>query len=180
MGGGLGGYYLKQTQDDELDGQKVGPDGNCAQVFAFGPAVKYDYKGMSFIGTWNHETGVENYFEGNKFFFKFITACWATVRLLRRVEPMQTAIKQSIVHWETVNAVVTAAVGNADKPGIHFNVPVVDAGGNLTASLRIPGGLACNLNYGGGLVWRKRVAALKEKPTLLGSVFYQTELGCLL
>ena len=71
---GLGGYYLKQTQDDELNGQEVGPDGNRAQVFAFGPAVKYDYKGMSFIGTWNHETGVENYFEGNKFFFKFITA----------------------------------------------------------------------------------------------------------
>ena len=71
---GLGGYYLQQTQDDELNGQEVGPDGNRAQVFAFGPAVKYDYKGMSFIGTWNHETGVENYFEGNKFFFKFITA----------------------------------------------------------------------------------------------------------
>jgi len=69
---GLGGYYLKQTQDDELDGQKIGPDGNRAEVFAFGPAVKYDYKGMSFVGTWNHETGVENYFEGDKFYFKFI------------------------------------------------------------------------------------------------------------
>ena len=68
---GLGGYYLKQTQDDEQDGVNLG---NRAQVFAFGPAVKYDYKGMSFIGTWDHETGVENYFEGNKFFFKFITA----------------------------------------------------------------------------------------------------------
>ena len=71
---GLGGYYLKQTGDDELDGQKVGPDGNRAEVFAFGPAVKYDYKGMSFIGTWDHETGVENYFEGDKFYLKFITA----------------------------------------------------------------------------------------------------------
>ena len=71
---GLGGYYLKQTQDDEQNGQTVGPDGNRAEVFAFGPAVKYDYKGMSFIGTWNHETGVENYFEGNRFYFKFITA----------------------------------------------------------------------------------------------------------
>jgi len=71
---GLGGYYLKQTQDDELNGQKVDPDGKRAEVFAFGPAVKYDYKGMSFIGTWDHETGVENYFQGNRFFFKFITA----------------------------------------------------------------------------------------------------------
>ncbi|MDQ5909037.1 MAG: hypothetical protein QG599_1131 [Pseudomonadota bacterium] len=71
---GIGGYYLKQTSDDELNGQRVGPDGRRGEVFAFGPAVKYDYQGMSFIGTWNHETGVENRFEGDKFFFKFITA----------------------------------------------------------------------------------------------------------
>lgn len=71
---GIGGYYLKQTSDDELNGQKVGPDGRRGEVFAFGPAVKYDYQGMSFIGTWNHETGAENRFEGDKFFFKFITA----------------------------------------------------------------------------------------------------------
>ncbi|HAS52011.1 MAG TPA: phenol degradation protein meta [Gammaproteobacteria bacterium] len=71
---GIGGYYLKQTSDDELNGQRVGPDGRRGEVFAFGPAVKYDYQGMSFIGTWNHETGAENRFEGDKFFFKFITA----------------------------------------------------------------------------------------------------------
>lgn len=71
---GIGGYYFKQTTDDELEGQKVGPDGNRGQVFAFGPAVKYDYKGMSFVGSWDHETSAENRFEGNKFFFKFITA----------------------------------------------------------------------------------------------------------
>ncbi|MFZ1830107.1 MAG: transporter [Candidatus Competibacteraceae bacterium] len=71
---GVGGYYLKQTGDDQRDGQKVGPDGQRGQVFAFGPAVKYDYNGMSFIGTWDHETRVENRFEGDKFFFKFVTA----------------------------------------------------------------------------------------------------------
>ena len=71
---GLGGYYLKQTEDDKQNGQTVGPDGNRGQVFAFGPAVKYDYKGMSFIGTWDHETDVKNRFQGNKFYFKFITA----------------------------------------------------------------------------------------------------------
>lgn len=71
---GLGGYYLKQTQNDELNGQKVGPDGNRGQVFAFGPAVKYDYQGMSFVGSWDYETDVKNRFQGNKFFFKFITA----------------------------------------------------------------------------------------------------------
>lgn len=71
---GLGGYYLKQTEDDKQNGQTVDPDGNRGQVFAFGPAVKYDYKGMSFIGTWDHETDVKNRFQGNKFYFKFITA----------------------------------------------------------------------------------------------------------
>ena len=71
---GVGGYYLTQTTDDELKGRKVSPDGNRGQVFAFGPAVKYDYKGMSFIGTWDYETNVENRFEGNKFYFKFVTA----------------------------------------------------------------------------------------------------------
>jgi hypothetical protein len=71
---GIGGYYLKQTTDDTLNGQKVGPDGNRGQVFAFGPAVKYDYQGMSFVGTWDYETNAENRFQGNKFFLKFITA----------------------------------------------------------------------------------------------------------
>lgn len=70
---GVGGYYLKQTEDDEQNGRTVGSDGNRAQVFAMGPAVKYDYKGMSFIGTWDHEMGVENYFQGDKFYFKFVT-----------------------------------------------------------------------------------------------------------
>jgi len=71
---GIGGYYLKQTTDDTLNGQTVGPDGNRGQVFAFGPAVKYDYQGMSFVGTWDYETDAENRFQGNKLFFKFITA----------------------------------------------------------------------------------------------------------
>lgn len=70
---GVGGYYLKQTSDDRQNGQTVG-DGNRGRVFAFGPAIKYDVKGMSFVATWNHETGTENRFQGNKFFLKFITA----------------------------------------------------------------------------------------------------------
>ncbi|MDS4013056.1 MAG: transporter [Candidatus Accumulibacter sp.] len=70
---GLAGYYLKQTSDDRQNGQQVG-DGNRGQVFAYGPAIRYQHRGMSFIATWNHETSTENRFQGNKFFFKFVTA----------------------------------------------------------------------------------------------------------
>lgn len=70
---GLGGYYLKQTTDDKLNGQSVA-GGNRGQVFAFGPAIKYDFKGISLVGTWNHETKAENRFEGDKFFIKLIAA----------------------------------------------------------------------------------------------------------
>ncbi|PWV59851.1 SphA family protein [Plasticicumulans acidivorans] len=69
---GLGGYYLKQTTDDEQYGDTVG-DGNRGQVFAWGPQIKYDYKGMSFIATWNIETQAENRFEGDKVWLKFVT-----------------------------------------------------------------------------------------------------------
>ena len=67
---GLAGYYLTQTTDDRVEGRSIG---NRGQVFAYGPAIKYDYKGMSFVASWNHETGVENRFQGDKFFFKFVT-----------------------------------------------------------------------------------------------------------
>ena len=63
VGGGTGRLLPQQTEDDKQNGQTVGPDGNRGQVFAFGPAVKYDYKGMSFIGTWDHETDVKNRFQ---------------------------------------------------------------------------------------------------------------------
>ena len=81
---------------------------------------------------------------------------------------MRTAVKQSIVHWEAANAAVTAAVCKADKPGIRLNVPVVDTGDNLTASLRISRGLAYNLNYGGELAWQKRAVALRRKTDPFG------------
>jgi hypothetical protein len=70
---GLAGYYLTQTTDDERNGRTVIPNGNRGKVFAYGPAIKYDYKGTSFVGSWNHETSVDNRFQGNKFFFKFVT-----------------------------------------------------------------------------------------------------------
>ncbi|MCM8595021.1 transporter [Accumulibacter sp.] len=67
---GLAGYYLTQTTDDKRNGQNVG---NRTRVFAYGPALQYNYQGMSFVASWNHETGVDNGFQGNKFFFKFVT-----------------------------------------------------------------------------------------------------------
>lgn len=71
---GLGGYYLQQTTNDKLNGRKVGTDGNRGEVFAVGPAVKYSVKGMTFIGSWYHESHVENRFQGDKVLFKAIIA----------------------------------------------------------------------------------------------------------
>ena len=71
---GLGGYYLQQTTDDKINGKTVELDGNRGKVFALGPAVKYDYNHMSFVGSWNSETTAENRFKGNKFLFKFIAS----------------------------------------------------------------------------------------------------------
>lgn len=68
---GLGGYYLVQLEEDEQDGVTLAD--TEAQVLAVGPQVAYNYKGMSFIFKWHHETQVENRFGGDKVFFKFVT-----------------------------------------------------------------------------------------------------------
>ncbi len=68
---GVGGYYVKQLEEDEVDGSKNGVEG---QVFAIGPQVKWDggEKG-TFIFKWHHETDAESRFEGDKIWFKYIT-----------------------------------------------------------------------------------------------------------
>ena len=77
-GVGLSGYYLKQTTDDEINGQKVAAnafwsEGRRGQVFAIGPTVSYTTKGgVHLTAQWNHETKVENRFEGDKFILKLI------------------------------------------------------------------------------------------------------------
>lgn len=72
---GASGYYLKQISDDKQAGAKVGPDGNRGQVFAIGPSIKYETAGHSqLIFQWQRETNVKNRFEGDKLWFKFITA----------------------------------------------------------------------------------------------------------
>ena len=78
---GLNGYYYKQITDDEIDGDSVDnlgglpvSDGFKGQVFAFGPAIKYDYKNMMFALKYQHEVSVENRPEGENFWFKFVYA----------------------------------------------------------------------------------------------------------
>ncbi|MGE5239904.1 MAG: transporter, partial [Chloroflexota bacterium] len=68
---GVGGYYYKQTTNDELNDEKF-LDGFKGQVFAIGPEVKYDYKNMSFTLKYQKEMAVENKPEGDKFWFKFM------------------------------------------------------------------------------------------------------------
>src|SRR5262249_19998693 len=56
------------------------------------------------------------------------------------VHLMKIESPQSVVHWEAAVAAVTAAVRWAEDGGLRVNVAVVDAGGNLAAFLRMPGG----------------------------------------
>ncbi|HWR90032.1 MAG TPA: transporter [Dissulfurispiraceae bacterium] len=71
---GIGGYFYKQTTNDEIDGRKVEPDGFMGRVFAIGPQVKYDYKNMAFTLKYQKELDVKNRPEGDKFWFKFMYA----------------------------------------------------------------------------------------------------------
>jgi hypothetical protein len=70
--GGLAGYYYQQTTDDEADDKKIA--GNRGRVIGFGPALKYDYKNMSFTLKYMLETEAKNRPEGDNFWFKFLYA----------------------------------------------------------------------------------------------------------
>ncbi|HJV25793.1 MAG TPA: transporter [Aromatoleum sp.] len=78
-GVGLSGYYVKQTTDDKLDGDTLssalGPwsSGRKGEVFAIGPSVSYTTQaGTMLIGQWQHESGAENRFQGDKLWFRLI------------------------------------------------------------------------------------------------------------
>lgn len=68
---GVGGYWFHQLTDDKINGRDVD---NRGKAFAVGPAIKYDFNGMSLIGKWQHETMSENRPQGDKFWLKFIMA----------------------------------------------------------------------------------------------------------
>jgi hypothetical protein len=55
-----------------MPGSGVYCDGNKGEVFAFGPQVSYEYKGISFTLKWQPESYAENRPEGNNLWFKFI------------------------------------------------------------------------------------------------------------
>ena len=69
---GLAGYVYQQVTDDEANGTTV--NDSKGRVFAFGPALKYDYKNMTFSLKYQFETAAENRPEGNNLWFKFVYA----------------------------------------------------------------------------------------------------------
>lgn len=66
---GLGGYWFKQTTGDRRGGTDIG---NRGQAFALGPALQYDFGGISLIGKWQHEFVSENRPQGDKLWVKLV------------------------------------------------------------------------------------------------------------
>jgi hypothetical protein len=68
---GLVGYYYQQTTDDEANGDNAG---NRGRVTGLGPALKYDYKNMSFTLKYMGEFEAKNRPQGDNVWFKFLYA----------------------------------------------------------------------------------------------------------
>ncbi|MDR9752488.1 transporter [Pseudomonas sp. SZMC_28357] len=68
---GVNGYLYKQVTDDEQHGETFA-DGNRGQVFAIGPAVKYQTPQWGFAAKWQHEMKVENRSEGDRFWLQAV------------------------------------------------------------------------------------------------------------
>jgi len=69
---GGAGYFYQQVTEDEIKGTAV--TGNKGSVLALGPALKYDYKNMSFSIKYLFETEAYNRPQGDNLWFKFIYA----------------------------------------------------------------------------------------------------------
>jgi hypothetical protein len=71
---GIGGYYIKQFTDDEIDGAKVGPDGFRLKRTALGPQLVYYFSPKTAIAAkYQREFGTENGPEGDRFWIQFVT-----------------------------------------------------------------------------------------------------------
>jgi hypothetical protein len=69
---GGAGYYYQQVTADELKG--VTQTSRKGSVVALGPALKYDYKNMSFSLKYLFETAAYNRPQGDNLWFKFVYA----------------------------------------------------------------------------------------------------------
>ncbi|MEI6207124.1 MAG: transporter [Desulfuromonadales bacterium] len=69
---GGAGYYYQQVTDDESKGARV--KNNNGSVVALGPALKYDYKNMSFSLKYLFETAAYNRPQGDNLWVKFMYA----------------------------------------------------------------------------------------------------------
>ncbi|KJS45492.1 MAG: hypothetical protein VR70_00440 [Rhodospirillaceae bacterium BRH_c57] len=67
---GVGGYWVHQVTDDELNGVSLN---NKARVFAIGPQVKYQAGATSLIAKWHHEVESKSAFQGDRVILKVVT-----------------------------------------------------------------------------------------------------------
>jgi hypothetical protein len=71
---GVGGYYITQLTDDEINGLKVGPDGFRLKRTAIGPQVVYYFSPKAGIAAkYQREFETENGPEGDRFWIQFVT-----------------------------------------------------------------------------------------------------------
>jgi hypothetical protein len=71
---GLGGYYINQFTDDEINGVKVGPDGFRLKRAAIGPQLVYYFSPKAGIAAkYQREFETENGPEGDRFWIQFVT-----------------------------------------------------------------------------------------------------------
>ncbi len=72
MFAGVAGYFYQQTSNDLQAGNKVGPDGFRGRVFSYGPDVHMSLAKGFLAFKWEHEVGVKNRTQGEKFWIKLI------------------------------------------------------------------------------------------------------------
>ena len=70
---GVGGYYVNQFTDDEINGVKVNPDGFRLRRIALGPQVVYYFSQKAGIAAkYQREFETENGPEGDRFWIQFV------------------------------------------------------------------------------------------------------------
>jgi uncharacterized protein GlcG (DUF336 family) len=72
---------------------------------------------------------------------------------MSQVPSEAVAVSQTVIGCDAAAAVVRAAVDHARSQGWRINVAVVDAGGNLTAFLRMPGSFVPSIDIAIDKAW---------------------------